>query len=69
MVGFSTMSHIKEIDVQIDINKPYTCSEFGFSIVTPRYIQPTATRRRHISSTRTLHPFRTSFECALLYSV
>lgn len=27
MVGFSTLSHIKEIGVQIRINTPYTCSE------------------------------------------
>lgn len=29
MVGFSTMSRNKEIGVQIDINKPYTCPETG----------------------------------------
>ena len=69
MVGFSTMSHIKQIGVQIDINTLYTCPGLGFSIVTPRYIQPTATRRRRVSSTRNSHPFKPSFECTLLYSV
>ena len=53
MVGFSTMSHIKEIGVQIDINIPYTCSELRFSIVTPRYVQHAATRHEDPNTAKT----------------